>query len=120
AAGNPQWIELTGNLPRNLSYNDLIADPSLGTVVVATNVGLFKTTNSCLSTVLSNGGSCWPTTWRTWGDGLPLVPTVAAAGAPGAVGTAVNALDAQTRSDGHFYVYAAVWERGIWIRDATA
>jgi photosystem II stability/assembly factor-like uncharacterized protein len=120
----PAWVTLTGNLPPNLTYLDLVADPAHGTVFVATNVGVFKTNNSCMSTLLgtvllSSRPACWPTTWQLWGDQLPLSPSsVTAAGQSGAVGTAVNRLDAQTRADGHFYVYAATWERGIWVRDA--
>jgi hypothetical protein len=35
------------------------------------------------------------------------------------MGTTVNALDGQIRADGRFYVYAATWERGIWVRDVS-
>jgi hypothetical protein len=126
----PSWIEITGNLPSpvvathapntNLSYSDINIDPSTGRVFVASNIGAFASTNSCVSTVISAGLPCWPTVWQVWNDGLPFAPgDINAAGAPGTLGSALNEFDSQIRIDGHLYIYAAVWERGIWIRDAA-
>ena len=115
------WVELTGNLPsNNVAFYDIVGDPARGTVVVGSSVGAFKTTNACVTTTIETGtrAPCWTTTWQPWGEGLPLSP--ASVPSPVSVGTTVSRLDAQTRSDGHFYVYAATWERGIWVRDATA
>ncbi|HXN33099.1 MAG TPA: hypothetical protein VN894_14610, partial [Polyangiaceae bacterium] len=119
----PSWLEFTGNLPSNLGYADIIADHAQSTAYVATNLGVFASTNSCLMT----GGLCLPTVWQRWSDGLPLAPAQVNTTFPGATsaqrgdpGTAVMAFDAQTRSDGRFYIYAATWNRGIWVRDATS
>ena len=126
----PKWIEITGNLPSptseasrsvnpSLAYSDITVDPSTGRVVVGSNIGAFATTNSCVSTVILTGLGCWPTIWQVWNDGLPFAPPdVPSAGTPGTLGSALNTFDSQIRIDGHLYIYAAIWERGIWIRDA--
>jgi hypothetical protein len=129
----PAWVEITGNLPSNdgsrpvnnpnLVFNDIVADSTRGTVVVATNAGLFKLVNSCATTVVLNRfQSCWTQqlTWLPWNEGFPLAfPSVGSLS--GTVsGTPVNALESQTRSDGRFYIYAGVWGRGVFVRDASA
>ena len=137
ANGNsqPNWIEVTGNLPQNLTYDDLIADPTSGAVFVGTNVGVFKTSNSCAPAVLADRSvPCWSAVWQPWGSGLGLMPSQGPAIFPGATsavppgvtrsggdpGLDVQALDGQTRSDGRFYVYAGTWNRGVMVRDSRA
>jgi hypothetical protein len=88
---------------------------------VGTSVGAFRATNSCVSAAfrLNPHLPCWSTIWQPWGEGLPVQPSSTQVAASGAMGTTVNALDGQIRADGRFYVYAATWERGIWVRDVS-
>jgi hypothetical protein len=131
AGSQPQWIELTGNLPPNVRYNDIVIDSARGTIFVASVEGAFKAVNSCLGTVLADRTlRCWPTHWQTWGDGFSLVPAQvnqyfsgATSSAGGSPALDVEGLDAQQPPPGvggSFWIYAATWERGIWARDATA
>jgi hypothetical protein len=128
--GLANWVDISGNLPPNLNYRDIVADNARGTVFVASeSAGIFKTTNSCATTVLANPAiPCWSTVWQLWNDGFPLSPAEVGTTYPppatsalrGDPGLAVEALVAQTRADTRFYIYAGTWARGVMLRDATA
>jgi hypothetical protein len=117
----PAWAELTG-LPTTqaLTFHAVVADPSNGAVYVGTSAGVLKSANSC-ATAHNGGIACWPTTWAPWGNGMPWsAPKIASVGLGN--GIDVQALDGQLRvaanNAPHFYVYAATWTRGIWVRES--
>jgi hypothetical protein len=99
--GGTTWTDITANLPA-APANAVIVDPQdAGTVYVATDAGVYSTSNLPSCTVLPY--ACW----SLHGSGLPLAPVVALESTPTGV------------SDG--VLVAATYGRGVWTTSlATA
>ena len=92
--GGTSWTSLTSNLPE-VPANAVIVDPEdAGTVYVATDVGVYSTSN--LSSCKVAPYACW----TAYGNGLPMAPVVALESTPAGVSNGV--------------LVAATYGRGIW------
>ncbi|MDP9001656.1 MAG: hypothetical protein M3O46_16275 [Myxococcota bacterium] len=95
--GSSCWSDLTGNLPVTLSPLDLAIDPKTGALYLATDAGVYKTTN--------NGS-----TWVRWITNMP------ASGSQSV--WRLRTVDRRS-TGGIFSVYAGVWGSGLWVRDGA-
>lgn len=89
------WTNITGDLP-NIPLGDLVADPNdWNRLYLGTYMGCYMTTN---------GG----TNWIRWNNGMPRANII----------TEMSYIDS-TSDNGKFFVVAASYGRGIWIREAS-
>jgi len=90
------WTDITGNLPGNLSVRDVVVNPANDNVLFAgSNMGMWKTTNGGVN-------------WFRWINGMPIANQI----------TRLKLIDS-TSANGRFYVVAASFGRGIWIREGS-
>lgn len=89
------WRNITGNLP-NIPFTDLVPHPTdTNKLYLGSEFGCFKT---------SNGGI----NWNKWNNGMPMANLV----------TEMNYIDSIS-TNGKFYVVAATYGRGIWMREIS-
>ncbi|HEX8712592.1 MAG TPA: choice-of-anchor D domain-containing protein, partial [Terracidiphilus sp.] len=102
--GGGHWSELSSNIPK-APANSIVVDPAdANTVYVATDVGVFFTTQ--VAACSQSGSNCW----SAFGTGLPLAPVVALSAAqPGA---AQQVLVAATYGRG-------IWQTPLWTGSAA-
>jgi hypothetical protein len=92
--GGAHWQDLTANLPETPA-NSVVVDPqSAGTVYVATDEGVYFTTQ------VSNCPVASSTCWSVYGSGLPAAPVVALSASPAGAASPV--------------LVAGTYGRGIW------
>jgi photosystem II stability/assembly factor-like uncharacterized protein len=89
------WANITGDLP-NVPLGDLVRHPTNPSILyIGTEFGCYKT---------SNGGA----NWVRWNNGMPDANIV----------TEMGVIDSLSTS-GKYYVLAATFGRGVWIRDIS-
>ena len=92
--GGAHWTDLTTNLPQTPASSILVDPQNANTVYVATDEGVYFTTQVSNCTVPQN--NCW----SVYGAGLPAAPVVALSASPASASSPV--------------LVAATYGRGIW------
>jgi photosystem II stability/assembly factor-like uncharacterized protein len=89
------WVDITGNLP-NVPMADLIAHPTDNNkLYLGTEMGCFRTTNGGVN-------------WMVWNNGMPAANII----------SEMNYIDSIS-INGKFYVVAATYGRGIFMREIS-